>query len=366
MRNLNTLWLGLLTTAVLAQSDPHADLPDEVYLTNGAVLKAELLSFESDANGQRIIFRNQWGKIDTLGPSESTGYRFQGDVYVSRKLPFPDTSFVAFVLRTVYKHRNFYRYKEEDKSYFFITLPGAEQMLMLSDSAYKEQLSAYFNVPENSAMFLQDTRFRPRSLSAALDRFHKKDYRPFFTTSISLETGLVSTRTVWRTPQFGDKAFKRVTSYGAGLQIVAPIRYGPVAVGTGLFFNWYDMLSDPSSEDSIQYSFRYNEFRLPLSLRYTFSRNKLKPYLGVGISYGFRTNASFRALEKARPDSSFSRDLVQEEVIAQNSFAFHTLVGVACKITPRRHLYIESRYFYQISAMPLRQNFLQLVLGIDL
>ncbi len=366
MRYLNIWLFSLIVTTVLAQSDPDVDLPDKIYLSNGAMLKVKLLPSEKEDKGQRIIFRNQWGKVDTLSPTESSGYWFNGNFYSSQKLIFPDTSFTTFVKRTVYKGRNFYKYEKEGKDYFFIALPGAESMLMLSDSAYKQQLSTYFKEEEDRAKFLQSTYFKPRSLSAAIDRFQKKDYRPFFRTTISLETGLVSTRTLWREPQFGDRVFENVTSYGAGLQVVAPIQYGPVAVGTGLFFNWFDMLTALDEEDTVQYSFRYNEFRLPLSLRYTFSRNKLKPYLGAGLSYGFRTNASFRALESATPDSSFSRNLVEEEVIAKNSFAFHALMGMAFKINTRRHVYIESRYFYQISRRPLRQTSFQVVLGMDL
>lgn len=339
---------------------------DKVYLPDSTAINVFIKEYDKVKNAKCVVFYKKDGAIDSLTPAQSAGYSIGKDEhFVSKKIRVEDSTFYAFVEKIRYRGRFFYTYYNEDEKYLLTSEMEQSELLLFSKNKYKEQLSAYYQVPQEKAQFLANTRFNINSLSAAIQRFQEKEYSRFHIPFISIEAGLQSNQTYWTSPQYGAKQFENTYSYVVGAQFVIPINYRSVAINTGLSFSQNKLLTALQFNDTVQYSLSYSEIRIPLLLRYTFSSNKFRPYISAGVSYQAKVNASFQEFRFVPLDSSYTVNLEEKGIISTSSWSLNSIFGVSYLLKNNRQVYFESRYLYQLGDAAIKQNAFQMVFGIS-
>lgn len=261
--------------------------------------------------------------IRKFTPTEVKEYQFRnGRTYISRAIPFGDSSRKVFMERLYEGKLSLYYYKSRGMKRFFLSRDSITLTEIMrrdaSGRSYHEQLSEQTGDCENLRESCSNTPYAPLSLTRLMQQYEhcKPRYFPHFRTGISLgyETQLL------QTDHLDDDLFTYIQGASDSWPIYGIFLDAPFGA-TDMSFHLeaqysthqYTLTSTLATGD-FDFFARMNSFSVPFLLRYTYPFRTVRPFVNAGPFLLLNTKHEFRYYYADKQENTI--------VITRNSLPF--------------------------------------------
>jgi len=325
------LFLGITVMNCYSQNDWKSGY---IIKNSGDTVFGLIDNRDSKTNSIHCYFRkDRLSETTIFGPNDISGYRFnEGKFFITKDIPVEDSTRKMFLEFLIEGKVDVFHY-QDDKSHFFIEKDGKLYELKNTTEIKEVKGTKYFIdkreyvVTMNSLM--QDANIQPIIYTSKLDskslikvakKYHErvcsdeqcivyeKKIKPIH-VNFGVQLGESMNRF-----NFGDELlsdyslsssigcrleFENVISYAENLSIQLDVtlqqfskyKLKDIYNFTTLTYNgqYYTIFNKKYNEDlqNINVDLKTVVLKLPVVVNYTFSKGKIRPYLGIGVSNNF-------------------------------------------------------------------------------
>lgn len=317
------------------------------------------------------------GAIVTFTPDDITEFGLKdGTVYFSREIMIDEMPRKVFLQQLIKGETSLYFYRNKWKSFYFAER-DTHNLVVLPKGQLKEHLQTFTSDCNNLGHAARLATYNRGSLKRFFKEYNScttpKNF-PFLKYGVYFTAGL--TQPVFSSGEqysiFKDMELTPQMKINGGIFAEIPF-YNfenlSIYLGAGYDRNNYSSINK-SYDTQRLVDINYSAIKIPLLLRYTFSRHKYMPYINAGFTSSIHLqNEGVLYSSRWLNPTTLQMDVPEKEKLhSQHLPGYAAGAGIQFPIDYRRRISLEVRYnqAYSLTPNTFHRNTLELVSGINL